>query len=162
VKAAAVVAAATLTGGVAVVGSSELGSKPPNAPPAKSGKPGERLGQVAPRGVLVPGNGVARGKANAPGQTKRVEAQARARAAQAKRQAALRRSIEAKANAPGQAKTTKERPSATQAPKSKKPKERANTGRTSQEAKSQLPASNGSPPAKPDQPNGRASEKKAP
>jgi hypothetical protein len=40
------------------------------APPAAT-KPGQRLGQVAPRGVSVPGNGVARGKPTAPGQVKK-------------------------------------------------------------------------------------------
>lgn len=161
VKAAVIVAAAGLTGGVAVVGSSELGSKPPGKPPAQSDKPGVRLGQVAPRGVLVPGNGVARGKANAPGQTKRIEAQARARAARAKKQAAARRNIEAKAKAPGQAKRT-ERPSAT-APKSdQQPKQQVKPNRESQEAKPEHPASNGSPAPKSEQPKGQANEKKAP
>ena len=37
-------------------------------------KPGSALGQVAPRGVSVPGNGVARGKPTAPGQVKRTAA----------------------------------------------------------------------------------------
>jgi RNA polymerase sigma factor (sigma-70 family) len=70
-KVAAVVAAAGVAGGVGVVGSSEVDQKPANANrPGVTQKPGERLGQVAPRGVSVPGNGVARGKPNAPGQTK--------------------------------------------------------------------------------------------
>ena len=76
-KAAAVVAAAAMAGGVTVAGSTETNSKPAAKPSADS-RPGERLGQVAPRGVLVPGNGVARGKADAPGQAKRAEARARA------------------------------------------------------------------------------------
>ncbi|HEU5263640.1 MAG TPA: sigma-70 family RNA polymerase sigma factor, partial [Gaiellaceae bacterium] len=105
VKAAAVVTAASLTGGVAVVGSSTVGSKPAGTPPAQSGKPGERLGQVAPRGVLVPGNGIARGKTNAPGQAKRLEAKERARTAKARaakaRKLARTRSVEARANARG-------------------------------------------------------------
>jgi RNA polymerase sigma factor (sigma-70 family) len=67
-KVAAVVAAATVAGGTGVVGSTQLDAKP-----GRSGKtaaqPGQRLGQTAPRGVLVPGNGVAVGKATAPGQT---------------------------------------------------------------------------------------------
>ena len=75
-KAAAVVAAAAMAGGMTVAGSTESHSKPAAKPGADS-KPGERLGQVAPRGVLVPGNGVARGKSDAPGQTTRTEAQAR-------------------------------------------------------------------------------------
>jgi RNA polymerase sigma factor (sigma-70 family) len=69
-KAAAVVAAASIAGGVAVTGASEVDNKPAKAPPAAT-KPGERLGQVAPRGVTVPGNGVARGKPTAPGQVKK-------------------------------------------------------------------------------------------
>jgi len=70
-KAAAVVSAAAVAGGVGVTGATQLDSDPPaRRPPALAGKPGERLGQVAPRGVLVPGRGVARGKGDAPGQTK--------------------------------------------------------------------------------------------
>ena len=69
-KAAAVVAAASVAGGVAVTGASEVDKKPAKATPAAS-KPGQRLGQVAPRGVSVPGNGVARGKSTAPGQLKK-------------------------------------------------------------------------------------------
>jgi hypothetical protein len=70
-KAAAVVAAASVAGGVGVAGSSEV-EKPAksNRPAAQQEQPGARLGQVAPRGVSVPGNGVARGKPAAPGQTK--------------------------------------------------------------------------------------------
>ena len=67
-KAAAVVTAAGVAGGVGVAGSSEVESRPGAKKPALVSKPGERVGQVAPRGVLVPGNGVARGKATAPGQ----------------------------------------------------------------------------------------------
>ena len=70
-KAAAVVTAASVAGGVGVVGATEVEGKPAKKPKsALVDKPGTRLGQTAPRGVLVPGNGVARGKANAPGQTK--------------------------------------------------------------------------------------------
>jgi RNA polymerase sigma factor (sigma-70 family) len=70
-KAAAVVAAAGVAGSVGVAGSSEVDSKPKAAkPPAAQVERGARLGQVAPRGVSVPGNGVARGKPTAPGQTK--------------------------------------------------------------------------------------------
>ena len=69
-KAAAVVAAAGVAGGVGVAGSSEVDRKPAKATRPVAEQPGERLGQVAPRGVNVPGNGVARGKASAPGQTK--------------------------------------------------------------------------------------------
>jgi hypothetical protein len=53
-----------------VTGASQIGNgHKPKAPVAT--KPGERLGQVAPRGVSVPGNGVARGKPTAPGQVKK-------------------------------------------------------------------------------------------
>ena len=72
IKAAATVAAVSVAGGVAVTGASELAKSPAKPRPAAS-KPGQRLGQVAPRGVTVPGNGVARGKAEAPGQTKKAE-----------------------------------------------------------------------------------------
>jgi len=115
-KAAAVVAAAAITGGVAVVGSTEIGSKPGGKPPTQTtDKPGSRLGQVAPRGVLVPGNGVARGKAAAPGQLERLEAKARARAAAARKRGSSGRSVEAKAKASGQAKRATERSSTTRA-----------------------------------------------
>ena len=69
-KAAAVVAAASVAGGVGVVGSKELDNKPKASTGPTATQPGARLGQVAPRGVSVPGNGVARGKTTAPGQTK--------------------------------------------------------------------------------------------
>ena len=72
-KAAAVVAAAGVAGGVGVVGSNEIDKTPKPAQsnrPAAQVQPGARLGQVAPRGVSVPGNGVARGKPDAPGQNK--------------------------------------------------------------------------------------------
>ncbi len=61
-KVAAVVAAAGVAGGVGVTGSTKVDEKPvkPRRPAAE--QPGARLGQVAPRGVTVPGNGVARGK----------------------------------------------------------------------------------------------------
>jgi len=70
IKVAAVVAAASVAGGVGVAGSSEVDKKPAKPKPAAAEQPGARLGQVAPRGVSVPGNGVARGKVSAPGQTK--------------------------------------------------------------------------------------------
>ena len=71
-KVAAVVATAGVAGGVAVAGSSEVDKKPAksNRPATQLEQPGARLGQVAPRGVSVPGNGVARGKPDAPGQNK--------------------------------------------------------------------------------------------
>ena len=60
----------TVAGGAAVTGASEIARNDKQKSPPAATKPGERLGQVAPRGVLVPGNGVARGKATAPGQVK--------------------------------------------------------------------------------------------
>ena len=75
VKAAAVVAAVSVVGGVGVTGASEIDKKPEKTPATASTK-AQRLGQVAPRGVLVPGNGVARGKASAPGQLKPAHSKA--------------------------------------------------------------------------------------
>ena len=72
-KAAAVVTAAGVAGGVGVVGAAEVEPKSNKKVPALVQK-GKRVGQTAPRGVLVPGNGVARGKANAPGQVKKDSA----------------------------------------------------------------------------------------
>jgi RNA polymerase sigma factor (sigma-70 family) len=87
-KVAAVVAAAGVAGGVGVAGSSEVDKKPAKPSRSSAEQPGVRLGQVAPRGVSVPGNGVARGKVTAPGQTKAAsqgaERRARARAQKAK------------------------------------------------------------------------------
>jgi RNA polymerase sigma factor (sigma-70 family) len=77
-KAAAVVTAATVATGVALPASSENGALPKSAKPAVIQENGQRLGQTAPRGVLIPGNGVARGKPNAPGTTASAEAKARA------------------------------------------------------------------------------------
>jgi RNA polymerase sigma factor (sigma-70 family) len=93
-KAAAVVAAAGVAGGVGVAGSSEVDKKPvkSNRPAAQHQQPGARLGQVAPRGVTVPGNGVARGKPYAPGQTKTKATGSERRAgAQAKKAKATQR-----------------------------------------------------------------------
>ena len=97
-KVAAVVAAASVAGGVGVVGSGEIETKPArgNAPSSATEQEGARVGQVAPRGVTVPGNGVARGKASAPGQTKAAGTAASTTAARG--QHAQR----AKASAPGQ------------------------------------------------------------
>ncbi len=72
-KVAAVVAAAGVAGGVGVAGSSEVDKKPAKATRPAAEQPGSRLGQTAPRGVTVPGNGVARGKVSAPGQTKTAD-----------------------------------------------------------------------------------------
>ena len=76
IKAAAAVAAVTVAGGAAVTGASEIARNDKQKSPPAETQPGERLGQVAPRGVLVPGNGVARGKATAPGQVKSNKASA--------------------------------------------------------------------------------------
>jgi RNA polymerase sigma factor (sigma-70 family) len=121
-KVAAVVTAAGVAGGVGVAGSSEIGKKP-----AKSNRPdaqqtGQRLGQVAPRGVSVPGNGVARGKPSAPGQTKsklspaerRARAQAQRARAQKAKAAARGRAVSAqKRNTAAEKRTTKPTPRAT-------------------------------------------------
>jgi RNA polymerase sigma factor (sigma-70 family) len=107
-KAAAVVAAASVAGGVGVAGSSEVDSKPQKSKPGPVEQRGERLGQVAPRGVLVPGNGIAVGKANAPGQTKaKTPGNGKPQGA-GQADGGNGKSEVAKANAPGQAdKTTK-------------------------------------------------------
>ena len=63
-KAAAVVTAASVAGGVGVVGGAEVERKKAPKVPARVesvDRPGKRLGQVAPRGVTVPGRGVAVG-----------------------------------------------------------------------------------------------------
>ena len=98
VKAAAVVAAVGVAGGVAVTGASELDKKPSKAP-ADTSKSGQRLGQVAPRGVLVPGNGVARGKATAPGQLKASHSPAAGKKKGATNQRTSERSQAARARA---------------------------------------------------------------
>jgi RNA polymerase sigma factor (sigma-70 family) len=72
IKAAAAVAAVTVAGGAAVGGVAEVTKNDKQKTPPAATNPGQRLGQTAPRGVLVPGNGVARGKASAPGQVKRT------------------------------------------------------------------------------------------
>jgi RNA polymerase sigma factor (sigma-70 family) len=82
-KAAAVVAAVGVAGGVAVTGSSVTHDKKAKKPASTSSRPGQRLGQVAPRGVVVPGNGVARGKLGAPGQVRRTNTPAGSNAAKA-------------------------------------------------------------------------------
>ena len=111
-KVAAAVAAAGVAGGVGVAGSSEVDGKQakPSRPAAEQS--GLRLGQVAPRGVTVPGNGVARGKESAPGQTRSADtkrestqaqrAKAKARGQEvsaAKRKAAAQRRASARAKA---------------------------------------------------------------
>ncbi len=96
-KAAAVVAAASVAGGVGVVGSKELDNQPKASTGPVAAQPGARLGQVAPRGVSVPGNGVARGKTTAPGQTKTTKKAASQNSAASRSQAER-----AHAAAPGQ------------------------------------------------------------
>jgi RNA polymerase sigma factor (sigma-70 family) len=71
IKAVAAVAAVSVAGGVAVTGVSKLENHSSKAPATR---PGERIGQVAPRGVTVPGNGVARGKPSAHGQVMKASA----------------------------------------------------------------------------------------
>ena len=103
-KAAAVVAAASVAGGAGVVGASKVDGASDKTKPA-AGQPGQRVGQVAPRGVLVPGNGVAVGKASAPGQVKAPGTSAKAVAlakAEAKAAAAKAKAAAAKASAHGQ------------------------------------------------------------
>lgn len=112
-KAAAVAAAASVAGGVGIAGSSEVDR------PAKPRKPvaeqsGKRLGQVAPRGVLVPGNGVALGKASAPGQARTKAAAQRSNAAKARARAAATRAANAKARARGQSVSAAKRDAAAQ------------------------------------------------
>jgi RNA polymerase sigma factor (sigma-70 family) len=102
-KTAALVTAATMVGGAAVVGSSELHAKPPGKTPIQAKKPGLRLGQVAPRGVVVPGSGVARGKAKAPGQTKKLGARAHAQAANAHKPSTQGKSAAARSKETGRA-----------------------------------------------------------
>ena len=103
-KVAAVVAAAGVAGGVGVAGSSKVDTKPEKSNRPAAELPGQRLGQVAPRGVSVPGNGVARGKLTAPGQTKaKLSAtQRRARAQAQKVKAQNARAKTARAQARGQ------------------------------------------------------------
>lgn len=95
-KTAAVVAAASVAGGIGVAGSSEVDQRP-NRPAPSATQPGKRLGQVAPRGVTVPGNGVAVGTTTAPGQVKTRRETGKPASTPAKSRASS-----AKAKAPGQ------------------------------------------------------------
>ena len=62
-KAAAVVTAASVAGGAGVVGAADVERQDPKREATvRVERPGERLGQVAPRGVTVPGRGVAAGR----------------------------------------------------------------------------------------------------
>jgi RNA polymerase sigma-70 factor, ECF subfamily len=75
VKAAAVVTAASIAGGVGVAGGAhveEMKVKNVAARVDRDQQPGRRVGQVAPRGIAVPGRGVAVGRTGAtPGAAKR-------------------------------------------------------------------------------------------
>ena len=114
IKAAAAVAAVSVAGGVAVTGASELAKSPAKTRPAAT-KPGQRLGQVAPRGVTVPGNGVARGKAVAPGQTKKASSSAAQKSAKTNRGTATSQSARAKVHASGKAVSGTKRANTTKA-----------------------------------------------
>jgi RNA polymerase sigma factor (sigma-70 family) len=150
VKAAAVVAAVSVAGGVAVTGASELDKKPEKTTPAAS-KNGQRLGQVAPRGVLVPGNGIARGKASAPGQLKALRAPATGKKKGATNQGGVERSQAAKARAAARKAqrtstphTSTHEPQRTRGANSSKPpanpKEQPQSQQTSQSGQQEQPA----------------------
>jgi len=117
IKTATAVAAVTVAGGVAVTGAAELAKSPAKTRPAAT-KPGQRLGQTAPRGVTVPGNGVARGKAEAPGQTKKASSAAQ-KHAKSDRAATARRSARAKSLARGKAVSGAKRANTTRAQQGK-------------------------------------------
>ena len=144
IKAAAAVAAVSVAGGVAVTGASELAKSPAKTRPAAT-KPGQRLGQVAPRGVTVPGNGVARGKAVAPGQTKKASSSAAQKSAKTNRGTERSQSARAKARASGKAVSGTKRANTTKAQQGK-----ANRTRTRQATERATPSnsttSNGTPP----------------
>jgi hypothetical protein len=116
-KAAAVVAAASVAGGAVAVGTTDVEQRILGNAAAREDRPGERVGQVAPRGAYVPGQGVALGKAKiaaraakqrAAAAKAKAEAKAGARAAEAKARARARKagqpstrsSPAAKANGP--------------------------------------------------------------
>ena len=126
-KVAAVVAAAGVAGGVGVAGSSEVDKKPAKADRVGSQRPGVRLGQVAPRGVSVPGNGVARGKLSAPGQTKAnaaAKAKAKANAAASARRARAQ-AQKTKGDARGQAVSAEKRAASAERKATKEPQRAA-------------------------------------
>jgi RNA polymerase sigma factor (sigma-70 family) len=153
-KAAAVVAAAGIAGGVAVTGATELDNRPAKAPSAT--KPGQRLGQVAPRGVTVPGNGVARGKPTAPGQVKKAGL-AKSSRSNAERAAERRRTAKARADARAAARAQKvraaKRANATTPKSTKTPsKSTANRGQANGRAEPVKPQRSQQPEAKPARP----------
>jgi RNA polymerase sigma factor (sigma-70 family) len=149
-KAAAVVAAVGVASGVAVTGASELDSKPANKTPSAT-QPGERLGQVAPRGVSVPGNGVARGKPTAPGQLKKTGATAKAKAkatARAHAQRGKHRSATKQNNAStrGQQARTARRANSTTTQSSSKPVAKTKATTTQQQPTSTTTSEPSAPP----------------
>jgi RNA polymerase sigma factor (sigma-70 family) len=136
-KVAAVVAAAGVAGGVGVAGSSETDKRGPNPKVPAAEQRGARLGQTAPRGVSVPGNGIARGKVSAPGQTK------------SPRDIAAKRRAEARANAQANAKAR------AQKPKAAAPRGQAASAAKKSSAASRRATPNSAGTAKPQQANGR-------
>jgi RNA polymerase sigma factor (sigma-70 family) len=126
-KAAAVVAAAGVAGGVGVTGSS-VDQKPAisNRPATQQQQPGARLGQVAPRGGSVPGNGVARGKLDAPGQTKAKPTTPNRRTGGAARTD----KVEPNATAPGESVSAAKRQAAAERKATREPPRAQNTEAT--------------------------------
>jgi RNA polymerase sigma factor (sigma-70 family) len=138
IKAAATVAAVSVAGGVAVTGASELAKSPAKPRPAAS-TPGQRLGQVAPRGVTVPGNGVARGKADAPGQTKKVSSSAKSNRGRVTSQSARSK---ARASGTKRANTTKAQQGKSSSTRTRQATERAtpsNNGKSGAQAPTPKP-----------------------
>ena len=72
IKAAAAIVAVTVASGAAVTTAVEMTQNAETKAPTALAAPGKRLGKTAPRGVSVPGNGVARGKLTAPGALKKA------------------------------------------------------------------------------------------
>jgi RNA polymerase sigma factor (sigma-70 family) len=145
-KVAAVVAAASVAGGVGVVSSGKLGKQPSTGTPQQtSEKPGVRLGHVAPRGVTVPGNGVARGKTNAPGQNKAGPSAASLRSHS-------QHAADARAAAHGQTVRAAKRAAATAHEQAAKTKSKTAQSKPTTTATSQgtQPTDAGSAPKKPD------------
>ena len=161
-KAAAVVAAAGVAGGVGVAGSSELEQRPGGTPKPAAQQTGKRLGQVAPRGVSVPGNGIAVGKATAPGQSKATRtgkpgttsAKSRAAFAKAKargqllsrekRAAAAKRRADAKSTGKARASAATAKPRPTRKPKPTAKPVRAANAPTAPTAAATTPTTDGS------------------
>ena len=72
IKAAAAIVAVTVASGAAVTTAVEMAQNAETKAPTALAAPGKRLGKTAPRGVSVPGNGIARGKLTAPGALKKA------------------------------------------------------------------------------------------